>query len=312
MEITGDGFDVSDFEAQVNENGAVTQVHLEHLDGLIEPNSLAARVLASDKTLAQLDDELFHWVESFRFTGKFRGRGGSRAITLGGNSVHFDLKFIEKYLPKFASCLNHRLLDVSAISESVYRMFPEAYENRPKKNYAHGAEGDILESIQEYKYYQEFLKRMETQVRGLRSAARAAAQHVSATGYANALTTHAAQQGGVQQQHQQSSGARGQKRSYTAMAGAPADSTELSFGKHQGRTFSDIMKNERGYCKWAMSLENPGGGVQALRAYLEAHGWTKDSAPPRASAASSSGRAKPAAAPAPSPVVAHGTLYFDN
>lgn len=75
-------------------------------------------------------------------------------IVLAGNSVYNDKRFIEKYLPNFAKRLHYRLIDVSSFKE----IFREKYKVEFKKNNAHRAVDDVLESIRELKYYFSFIQ----------------------------------------------------------------------------------------------------------------------------------------------------------
>ena len=71
------------------------------------------------------------------------------SIVLCGNSIGQDRKFVEKYLSKFSSRLHYRMLDVS----SFKILFEERYAIKFKKANSHLAMDDILESIEELKYY---------------------------------------------------------------------------------------------------------------------------------------------------------------
>lgn len=42
----------------------------------------------------------------------------------------------------------------------------------------------------------------------------------------------------------------------------------LSFGRHGGRTFFDMLRNEPGYCRWAVSQPYPGGGLRVFAEWL--------------------------------------------
>lgn len=61
--------------------------------------------------------------------------------------------FLNKFLPKFSSCLHYRTIDVSTIKELV-RMWYKKDESF-KKDLAHRAIDDIRESIAELKFYRE-------------------------------------------------------------------------------------------------------------------------------------------------------------
>lgn len=74
-------------------------------------------------------------------------------IVLCGNSIAQDRKFIDKYLPKFASRLHYRMLDVTALKVVFREFFGIEY----KKQNTHQALDDIKESIAELRYYIEFL-----------------------------------------------------------------------------------------------------------------------------------------------------------
>ncbi len=73
---------------------------------------------------------------------------------LAGNSIAQDRLFIDKYFPKLAASLHYRMLDVSSFKVVFNNIYNKKYE---KKN-AHRAVDDILESINELKFYQEFIK----------------------------------------------------------------------------------------------------------------------------------------------------------
>lgn len=63
-----------------------------------------------------------------------------------GNSVHADRAFINKDLPKLASLLHYRILDVSSIKELTARWYPNLQRPR-KEDSAHRALSDIQHSI---------------------------------------------------------------------------------------------------------------------------------------------------------------------
>lgn len=75
-----------------------------------------------------------------------------------GNSIHQDRRFLVRYMPKFEAYFHYRNLDVSTLKELAKRWHPTLYRGFGKKC-AHQALGDIIESIEEMKYYREnFLK----------------------------------------------------------------------------------------------------------------------------------------------------------
>ncbi|KAI9877706.1 MAG: hypothetical protein M1830_003048 [Pleopsidium flavum] len=80
-----------------------------------------------------------------------------RTALLAGNSVHADKAFLSCVpFDKVLSHLHYRILDVSTIKEAVRRWAPrEMVEMIPKKKNLHEAREDILESIQEARFYQK-------------------------------------------------------------------------------------------------------------------------------------------------------------
>ncbi|KAK4699481.1 oligoribonuclease, partial [Phenoliferia sp. Uapishka_3] len=73
---------------------------------------------------------------------------------LAGNSVHADLAFIKKDLPKLANVLHYRIIDVSSIKELASRWYP-SLRLPAKSASAHRALSDIQDSINELKYYRQ-------------------------------------------------------------------------------------------------------------------------------------------------------------
>ena len=80
-----------------------------------------------------------------------------RTALLAGNSVHADKAFLSRApYDKVLEHLHYRILDVSTIKEAVRRWAPkEILERIPKKQSRHEAREDILESIEEARFYQK-------------------------------------------------------------------------------------------------------------------------------------------------------------
>jgi len=72
---------------------------------------------------------------------------------LAGNSVSHDRRFLRRYMPKIDAFLSYRIVDVSTLKELVQRWHPEIFAACPPKKDAHRALDDILESIEELRYY---------------------------------------------------------------------------------------------------------------------------------------------------------------
>ncbi|KAH9488814.1 Oligoribonuclease, mitochondrial [Bulinus truncatus] len=72
---------------------------------------------------------------------------------LAGNSVYMDKLFLIKYMPSLAEHFHHRIIDVSTIKELCRRWYPHIYATVPSKKSTHRALEDILESVEELKYY---------------------------------------------------------------------------------------------------------------------------------------------------------------
>lgn len=78
----------------------------------------------------------------------------SEKAILCGNSIGQDRAFINRYMPEVASLLHYRMLDVSSWKIIFQSKFDKAY----KKNDSHRALDDIQESINELKFYLQFVK----------------------------------------------------------------------------------------------------------------------------------------------------------
>lgn len=79
----------------------------------------------------------------------------AKGAPLAGNSIGTDRMFINKYMPELDQHLHYRNIDVSSIKELTRRWYPRVYFQLPKKDGGHRALADILESIQELRYYRE-------------------------------------------------------------------------------------------------------------------------------------------------------------
>lgn len=72
-----------------------------------------------------------------------------------GNSICQDRRFMARYMPKLEAFFHYRNLDVSTLKELCKRWKPKLNHGF-KKHQKHTALADIMESIEELKYYREY------------------------------------------------------------------------------------------------------------------------------------------------------------
>ncbi|CAL8462004.1 g1535 [Coccomyxa elongata] len=72
---------------------------------------------------------------------------------LAGNSVHVDMQFLRRHMPRLFAHLHHRIVDVSTVAELCARWFPADYRNAPRKKGAHTALADVRDSLEELRFY---------------------------------------------------------------------------------------------------------------------------------------------------------------
>ncbi len=112
-------------------------------------SGLSARV--ADSVHSAQDAE----VETLNFLRRYVSEGKS---PMCGNSICQDRRFMARLMPELEAFFHYRNLDVSTLKELASRWKPEVLEGFVKKS-AHLALNDILDSIDELKYYRDhFLK----------------------------------------------------------------------------------------------------------------------------------------------------------
>ncbi|MFE5339351.1 oligoribonuclease [Isoptericola sp. NPDC056578] len=143
LNVLGEGVDVvvaPPSEAVEQMNDFVRDMHTS--SGLIE--EFSGGMTLADAEQAVLD-YVREWVPE---PGK---------APLAGNSVGTDKMFLDRDMPELVGHLHYRIVDVSSIKELARRWYPRVYFAAPKKDGGHRALADILESIDELRYYREAL-----------------------------------------------------------------------------------------------------------------------------------------------------------
>lgn len=170
LNVLGDGVDVviaPPAEALAQMGEFVRTMHTT--SGLLE-------ALASGTTLADAQAQVLEYVRQWvPEPGK---------APLAGNSVGTDKVFLDRDMPELIGHLHYRVIDVSSIKELARRWYPRVYFASPQKHGGHRALADILESIDELRYYRAAL--LVPQPGPDSKAAKAVAAQVEATSVAAA------------------------------------------------------------------------------------------------------------------------------
>ena len=122
-------------------NDFVHEMH--HSSGLIE------EVKNSKITIKEAEKQTLEFIE--------KHLGTKYKPPLCGNSIGTDRRFLDDQMNKLEQRLHYRVVDVTSIKELVKRWHPEINAIVPPKKENHRALGDIIESIEELKFYRKHL-----------------------------------------------------------------------------------------------------------------------------------------------------------
>lgn len=149
---------VTDKELQILAQGPVIAVHqpdaaLEAMDDWNQKHhgqsGLIGRVKASKTSAAEAEQQTIEFLKQWV---------PENASPICGNTVGQDRRFLYRYMPKLEAYFHYRSIDVSTLKELAARWAPEVKDGF-KKVSSHKALDDIIESIEELRYYREhFIK----------------------------------------------------------------------------------------------------------------------------------------------------------
>jgi oligoribonuclease len=140
LNVLGDGVDVvigATSEEMLRMPDVVREMHAS--------SGLTDQVVASTATMKEAEEQILAYVKEWvPEAGK---------APLCGNSIATDRGFLARDMPELDGWLHYRMVDVSSVKELARRWYPRAYYGSPKKGGGHRALADIIESVQELKYY---------------------------------------------------------------------------------------------------------------------------------------------------------------
>ena len=150
---------VTDAQLQILAQGPVIAIHQPDsiMRGMDEWNTrhhgdsgLTARVRDSNSSLSDAEQETLAFLRGYILPGK---------SPMCGNSICQDRRFMARLMPELEEFFHYRNLDVSTLKELARLWKPELTSGFVKKG-AHLALDDILESIEELKYYRQTFIRL--------------------------------------------------------------------------------------------------------------------------------------------------------
>jgi oligoribonuclease len=149
---------ITDKELNILAEGPVFVIHQSDavMDGMDAWNKgthgrsgLIERVKASVVTEAEAEAALIKFMKLYVPSGK---------SPMCGNTICQDRRFMARTMPKLEAFFHYRNLDVSTLKELCKRWKPEIASGF-KKHQKHTAMADIIESIEELRYYRvHFIK----------------------------------------------------------------------------------------------------------------------------------------------------------
>ena len=145
---------VTDAQLSIIATGPVLVVHQPDsvLGGMDSWNqSTHKKTGLIDRVRASTMDEAAAERAALAFLGEHVPQGAS---PMCGNSICQDRRFLARWMPRLEAHFHYRNLDVSTLKELVKRWKPDVLKGFAKEG-KHEALADILESIEELKFYRK-------------------------------------------------------------------------------------------------------------------------------------------------------------
>lgn len=118
-------------------------------------SGLWEKALNSTISIEEAESEFLAFIKKF-YTKKERAM-------LAGNSIWQDRRFMINYMPRLEDYLHYRMIDVSSLKILTKNWYPKV--EIPKKKENHRAMDDIKESIEELKFYRDYIFRSRDDVK---------------------------------------------------------------------------------------------------------------------------------------------------
>lgn len=132
--------EIDRFSAVIHQDKKTLSLMNSFVKNMHKSSGLIERVINSDKNEEAVVKDFENFIKKHFKREK---------ATLAGNSIHMDRRFIISWWPSIEKKLHYRMLDITSFKLLMENKYDQKY---PKKE-AHLALDDILESIDEIKYY---------------------------------------------------------------------------------------------------------------------------------------------------------------
>jgi oligoribonuclease len=140
------------FEIIINPDDNLTPNAIKNMNSFVHDMHIKNGLIADLETgkgvsLENANKQFINFVKSY-IPNKY-------TALLAGNTISSDQKFLKKYMPKVIDHLHYRLVDVSTIKELSKKWYPEIHNPKENHDSTHRAKDDIIDSINELKFYKE-------------------------------------------------------------------------------------------------------------------------------------------------------------
>ncbi len=134
-------------ELAIHANDTILKRMNDYVHEMHQRSGLLDKVRNSKITIEDAEKQTLEFIDE-HIESKYRP-------PLCGNSIGTDRRFLDAQMSTLEMRLHYRVVDVSSIKELVMRWNPELMGEMPAKLETHRALDDVIESIEELKFYRE-------------------------------------------------------------------------------------------------------------------------------------------------------------
>ncbi|HEC11509.1 MAG TPA: oligoribonuclease [Acidimicrobiales bacterium] len=147
---------ITDDNLEIVAEGPDLVIHQDE-EALAEMDDFVTAMHTRSGLLQQIRDSTIGLEEAGKLTLDFLREhiAEPRTVPLCGNSIGTDRRFLAAYLPDIENFLHYRSVDVSTVKELARRWRPALLKEVPTKKTSHRALDDIVESIEELRFYRD-------------------------------------------------------------------------------------------------------------------------------------------------------------